>query len=219
MAAGVALGATLSFSLAYTLIALWLMGIIYNVPPIRSKEIPYIDVLSEAVNNPLRLLMGWYVLHHLSPPPISLLVAYWMVGCYFMAIKRFAEYREIGDRSVSAAYRRSFAYYNEPRLLVSIMFYSAFAMLMLGAFIVRYRLEWILAVPLLSSVMALYLHLAFQKNSAAQNPEKLYKQPMLMVTVCLCAIVMGVCLFVDMPWLHHLFAPLEFGLRPQSLLQ
>jgi 4-hydroxybenzoate polyprenyltransferase len=219
MAAGVSLGATLSWPFAYSLMALWFMGIVYNVPPIRSKELPYIDVLTEAINNPLRLLIGWYVLHHLSPPPISLLVAYWMVGCYFMAIKRYAEYREIGDRSVSSAYRRSFVHYNEPRLLVSIMFYSAFAMLMFGAFIVRYRLEWILAAPLLSSVMALYLHLAFQKNSAAQHPEKLYTQPMLMVTVCLCAIVMGACLFIDMPWLHEMFAPLQFGLRPQGPVQ
>ncbi|MEX2303854.1 MAG: hypothetical protein WD733_23115 [Bryobacterales bacterium] len=120
---------------------------------------------------------------------------------------------------MSSAYRRSFAYYNEPRLLVSITFYAAFGMLMFGAFIVRYRLEWILAVPLVSAVMALYLHLAFQKDSAAQHPEKLYTQPLLMVTVCLCAVVMGVCLFVDMPWLHYFFSPLEFGLQPQSLLQ
>ena len=39
-------------------LALWVMGIAYNVPPVRTKEIPYLDVLSKSVNNPLRLLLG-----------------------------------------------------------------------------------------------------------------------------------------------------------------
>ena len=47
-----------------------------------------------------------------------------MVGCYFMAIKRYAEYREIGDPARAAAYRKSFAYYTPERLLVSIIFYG-----------------------------------------------------------------------------------------------
>ncbi len=217
MLAGVGLGARLSLTLAGMLVALWVMGIVYNVRPIRSKELPYIDVMSEAVNNPLRLLIGWYVLPHLAPPPISLLASYWMVGCYFMAIKRYAEYREIGNRAVSSAYRSSFSYYNEPRLLVSIMFYAAAAMLMFGAFIVRYRLEWILSAPLVSLVMALYLQLAFQENSAAQNPESLYKQPKLIAVAGLCAVVMVIFLFVDVPWLRDFFAPLEFSLQPMGL--
>ena len=28
------------------------MGVVYNVPPLRTKEWPYLDVLSESVNNP-----------------------------------------------------------------------------------------------------------------------------------------------------------------------
>ncbi len=41
---------------------LWVMGILYNVPPIRTKEWPYLDVLSESINNPIRLLLGWFAL-------------------------------------------------------------------------------------------------------------------------------------------------------------
>jgi len=41
-------------------LTLWVMGVVYNAPPIRTKEIPYLDVLSESVNNPLRLLLGWF---------------------------------------------------------------------------------------------------------------------------------------------------------------
>ena len=70
--------------------------------------------------------------HQLDPgavPPASLLLSYWMVGCYFMGLKRFAELRAIDDPERAAAYRKSFAHYNESRLLVSVMFYAATAML------------------------------------------------------------------------------------------
>src|SRR5215470_16340756 len=29
-------------------LALWVMGVVYNVPPVRTKELPYLDVLSES---------------------------------------------------------------------------------------------------------------------------------------------------------------------------
>ena len=32
---------------------LFVMGIVYNVRPLRSKDVPYVDVLSESINNPL----------------------------------------------------------------------------------------------------------------------------------------------------------------------
>ena len=39
-----------------TVLALWVMGCVYNIPPVRSKDLPYLDVLSEAINNPIRML-------------------------------------------------------------------------------------------------------------------------------------------------------------------
>ena len=46
----------------------------------RSKELPYIDVLTESLNNPIRLFMGWFVLIPERLPPLSLGLAYWMMG-------------------------------------------------------------------------------------------------------------------------------------------
>ena len=37
------------------------MGCVYNIPPVRSKDLPYVDVLSEAINNPIRMLAGWFI--------------------------------------------------------------------------------------------------------------------------------------------------------------
>jgi hypothetical protein len=42
-------------------------------------------------------------------------------------------------------------------------------MLFFGAFIMRYRIELIATVPLISWVMAVYFNLSFNKDSAAQN--------------------------------------------------
>ena len=207
MVAGIGIGLTISTRFAIDMGILWAMGCVYNIPPVRSKDLPYIDVLSESINNPLRFLAGWYITNTRALPPASLLISYWMIGCYFMAIKRFGELREIDDASRSKAYRKSFAFYNERRLLVSIVFYGSQAMLFFGAFIMRYRLELILSFPLVALVMATYLSLAFKRDSAVQRPEGLYREPALMAAVISCAVVMIVLLFVDVPVLHRIFVP------------
>ncbi len=202
MVLGVAVASLVSLPLAATMGAFWLMGCIYNIPPVRSKDLPYLDVLSEAVNNPLRMLMGWFIV---APPhfaPASLWLSYWMIGCYFMAMKRYAEYRSLADPARAATYRKSFAHYTDSRLLVSIMFYASAAMLFFGAFIVRYRLELVLAFPLVAVFMAVYLLTGLKNDSAAQAPEKLYREKPIMVVLAACLLLMGVLLFVDIPFLH-----------------
>jgi decaprenyl-phosphate phosphoribosyltransferase len=207
-AAGVGLAyAAVGPGLALTLAALWACGCAYNVPPVRTKDVAYLDVLSEAINNPLRMIAGWYMIDRAATalPPASLLMSYWMIGCYFMAMKRFAEYRDFDDPARAAAYRRSFAHYTQERLLVSIMFYAAGAMLFFGAFLMRYRLELILTFPLVAWVMAQYLAVAFKPGSAAQQPERLYREPRLMGAVIACASAMVALLFIDVPVRHRLF--------------
>jgi 4-hydroxybenzoate polyprenyltransferase len=81
MVVGMALALTISRFFAYTAGALWIMGCLYNIPPIRTKDKVYLDVLSESVNNPLRMLLGWYMVTSLLVPPVSLLICYWMGGC------------------------------------------------------------------------------------------------------------------------------------------
>lgn len=213
MVVGVGLGFVVNVPFGLTVLALWVMGCIYNIPPVRSKDVPYFDVLSESINNPLRMLAGWYITGIDAFAPTSLLVSYWMVGCYFMALKRFAEYREIGDPERAAAYRASFAFYTPERLLVSVMFYASAAMLFLGAFVMRYRLELILSFPLIATVMAIYQRLAFEPDSGVINPERLYRQRRLMAAVVGCAALMAALLFVDVPALETVFRPT--GINPR----
>ena len=207
MLAGVAIGLTINRMFGLMLLILWIMGCLYNFPPVRTKDVPYLDVLTESINNPLRMLLGWYAVTALLVPPVSLLVAYWMIGCYFMALKRFSELNEIGDRAVAGSYRASFKRYTPESLLVSVVFYASTAMLFLGAFIIRYRIELILGFPLVAFTMAIYLKIAFKPQSAVQNPEKLYREPLLMASFVATSLVMGVLLFTPMPRLQHFFTP------------
>ena len=207
MLSGIAIALSISRMFASTAFVLWVMGCLYNFPPIRTKDVPYLDVITESVNNPLRMLLGWYAVTSALIPPVSLLIAYWMIGCYFMAIKRYSELAEIDDRSVAGAYRASFKYYTPQSLLVSIVFYAATSMLFLGAFIIRYRIELILAFPLVALTMAIYFNLGFERGSSAQNPEKLYREPKLMASVAAASILMCLLLFVRIPQLELLFSP------------
>jgi hypothetical protein len=130
-----------------------------------------------------------------------------MFGGFLMALKRFAEFRTIGDKGVASAYRRSFSYYSEERLLVSVFFYVALFALLSGYFIARYRVELILSAPAVSFTMAYYFHIGFQKDSAAQFPEKLYQQRGLMLSVLLTFLLCTLLLYVDWPAFKDLFRP------------
>jgi decaprenyl-phosphate phosphoribosyltransferase len=187
MIAGVAIGLTISKMFALMALILWIMGCIYNFPPIRTKDVPYLDVLT-----------------------VSLLIAYWMIGCYFMGLKRFSELSELhksGDHALAGSYRASFKRYTPESLLVSVLFYASTAMLFLGAFIIRYRIELILGFPFVAFTMAIYLKLSFKPESAVQNPEKLYREPLLMASFASTVLVMGILLFVRMPRLEQFFLP------------
>jgi decaprenyl-phosphate phosphoribosyltransferase len=205
MVAGLSLASLLSRGFVLSALALWVMGCIYNIAPIRSKDLPYVDVLSESINNPLRFCLGWYIVASTLLPPLSLLLSYWMLGAYFMALKRFSEYRQIDDCVVAAAYRKSFRYYRQESLLNSVVFYAAASMLFFGAFIMRYRMELILAFPLVAWLMSIYFGLSFRYESAVQNPEKLYREPRLMLALALCIAVFVMLLFVDLPWISSVF--------------
>jgi decaprenyl-phosphate phosphoribosyltransferase len=150
MVAGIAIGIAVSRMFALVALVLWIMGCLYNFPPIRTKDVPYLDVLTESINNPLRMLLGWYAVTSVLVPPVSLLIAYWMLGCYFMGLKRFSELSEIGDRTVAGA---------------------------------------------------------FTHDSAVQNPEKLYREPLLMASFAATALVMGLLLFIRIPRLELFFTP------------
>jgi 4-hydroxybenzoate polyprenyltransferase len=213
-AAGFALAWSINVYFFASALWLWLMGVAYNVPPIRTKEWPYLDVLSESINNPIRLLLGWFALVSGYFPPVSLAISYWMVGAFFMAMKRYAEYGHIGDKRVAAAYRRSFEYYTEERLLISLVFYATGCALFAGIFIVRYHPELILFAPLAAGLFAYYMKLGLLPDSPTQNPEKLYKQRGFVVYLVVCLVTFVLLMFTSIPAMYDLFNVAPSGMTP-----
>lgn len=199
---GLALGWSISGAFMWSAASLWVMGVLYNVPPIRTKEWPYLDVLSESINNPIRLLLGWFALVDSHVPPVSLAIAYWMAGAFLMAVKRYAEYRHIGDPRVAAAYRRSFKHYTEERLVVSIVFYAVIGAVFGGVFIVRYHVELVLLAPLMAGLFAYYMALGMEPDSPAQRPERLYRHIGFMAYLVACVAAFVLLLFTQIPVLY-----------------
>jgi len=206
-AAGLGLAFSLNGRFGITAAMLWIAGCCYNIPPVRTKDLAYGDVISESFNNPLRMAMGWYCTGITALPPVSILLAYWMFGAFLMAMKRFAEYRMIADPVRAGQYRKSFVYYNEERLLESLFFYGALFGMFSGVFIARYHVELVMATPLVAFLMAYYTHLAFKPNSIVQKTEYLYRDTKLVLLSVLAFLSFAFLLMTDIPGFESLIKP------------
>lgn len=175
----------------YNILWLLAMGVVYNVRPLRSKEKAFLDVLSESINNVIRFMLGWSLITTCYLPSSSILISYWMGGAFLMAVKRLAEYRYIGNPEIAVLYRRSFKYYTEEKLMVSILFYAMMSLFFWGVFLIKYKIEFILSVPFFSVLFCWYLKLGLRHDSVAQRPEGLYKEYVLL----LYCVGIGVLLF------------------------
>lgn len=180
---------------------LLLMGILYNVRPFRTKDRAYLDVLSESINNPLRFLLGWYLLEPTIVAPSSVLIAYWLGGAYLMGMKRYAEFRMIGDKTTAALYRRSFANYDEISLLVSSFIYALISSALLGIFMVKYKAEFILVIPLVAVLFGWYLFLGAKEDSVVQTPERLYEERGLWYFMVFIFAVAVFSFYIEIPYL------------------
>ena len=187
------------------------MGVVYNVKPLRTKDIVYLDVISESVNNMLRLLLGWFIVSDSLIPPSSILIGYWFAGAFLMATKRFAEYRMIGDPEKAGLYRKSFKHYTEVKLLVSSFFYAMCATFFIGVFMIKYRMQYIFGMPLIFGLFCFYLAIAFKPDSAAQKPEKLYKEKSLLIYLLILVVVLVTLTFIDIPMPDYWLNPTLFS--------
>ncbi|WP_370673976.1 UbiA family prenyltransferase [Pleomorphomonas sp. PLEO] len=184
-----------------------LQGIVYNVYPLRSKDKAYVDVISESINNPIRLIIGWSIIDPTSLPPSSLILSYWFGGAFLMAAKRLSEYREIVAAygvDLLARYRASFSSYSEVSLTSSCITYSLCSVVFLSVFIVKYRIEYILAMPFVVALFTVYFSMSTLAGSSAQKPETLFRETRLIMIVVALVAVFTLASFVDMPVLAGL---------------
>jgi 4-hydroxybenzoate polyprenyltransferase len=200
--------AFLSSKLLFLIAGLFaLQGVVYNVAPMRSKDRAYLDVISESINNPFRLVIGWALVDPTTLPPGSLILSYWFGGAFLMAAKRLSEYREIvasHGSELLVRYRASFANYSEVSLTSSCIAYSLFSISFLAIFLIKYRIEYILTLPCVVALFTAYFSMSTLPGSSAQKPEKLFRETRLIAIVASLVAVFLVTSFVNMPILANL---------------
>jgi len=208
---GLGLAALVGLQFLLVTVGLLVMGLVYNVRPARTKDRPYLDVLSESVNNPLRFLLGWSVVLGNQLPPSSILITYWMGGAFLMGIKRYAEYRSIGDCRVAGRYRRSLQFYSEKSLLLSSFFYALVSSFFLGIFLIKYRIEFLLTAPAFALLFTWYLGIGMREESPAQAPERLFREWRFAAFAVALVVLVGVLFYLDVPWLTWLLERNVYG--------
>ena len=207
LALGLSAAAAASFTMLCICGLFALQGVLYNAPQVRTKDKPYLDVISESINSPLRLLIGWAMVDPTTLPPSSVILSYWSGGAFLMAAKRYSEYREIvaaHGRELLVRYRASFAGYTEVSLNASCFVYGLLSTFFLAIFVIKYRIEYLLLVPVVIALFGHYLVLATRPNSSAQNPEKLFRERQLMVLVAVLSGLLVLTTWVNIPLLSVL---------------
>ncbi|MBN2055541.1 UbiA family prenyltransferase [bacterium] len=176
------------------LTSLFLAGIVYNVPPIRTKNIPILDIIIESVNFPIRISIGWFI-HDwsLNPPPLLVLLLFWSLGAMLMTGKRLAEVRQLGD--LGKYYRPTFRIYTQAILTVLIITY---AICFLGLFHMFSRhlvpaLTWFL--PAVTIFTAWFLVISCQVDSIMVEPEKIFRRRLFFLYSLALVLTMGTALF------------------------
>ncbi len=163
--------------------ALIAAGLAYNVEPLRLKIVPYVDVLSESVNNPIRVWIGWAVVMGWTSPPIAVLLASWAGGALLMTAKRVAELRSAGSGEAAAVLRPSFAAYTNSRLVAMFFVYTAATIAAFVWFAIAEAPLILLALPLWGGSIGIIWTEIRRSAEGAVDPERLAARPRVLVTI------------------------------------
>ena len=149
-------------------------GVIYNVEPFRTKDIKIIDVLTESINNPIRLYLGYSFFIDSFDIPFSLLIGYWMGGAFLMACKRLSEKLYLKDQKVIKSYRPSIFSYKLIDLKLHIKIYALISIISIFLFLNKFNIFYSFL-----SLSFIFLFIDYYKISSQllwdiQTPEKLF---------------------------------------------
>ncbi|MCK4889774.1 MAG: UbiA family prenyltransferase, partial [Candidatus Aminicenantes bacterium] len=159
-----------------SLAALLMAGLLYNIPPVRVKDIPFLDSTLESANNPIRFLTGWFVLTS-TFPPASLLISWWAFGNFLMVGKRVAEKKFLSPEE-SAGYRLSLKKYTITSLIAFMILNSIIFILTFSLFAIETKMYTLLiSVPFILIYLGMFMKKSVQDRDGAEEPEKLLKDP------------------------------------------
>ncbi|MBR3643216.1 MAG: prenyltransferase, partial [Parasporobacterium sp.] len=67
--------------------------------------------------------------------------------------------------------------------------------------------EYLIAMPFVFGLFCFYLAIAFKPDSAAQKPEKLYREKKLLAYIAVLIVILAILTFVDVPILNYWVEP------------
>jgi 4-hydroxybenzoate polyprenyltransferase len=171
---------------------LFVAGLVYNLPPLRLKDWPYLDAVTESLTNPIRIAIGWHAVAA-EAPPMLLLATVWAFGAFLMTGKRLAELRLLGD--LAARYRPTFRAYSVTGLFVVQLAYALVGFGALARLVVTQRPEVLPALPLVALLLGWAVKMTFEPESPLIDPEHLYRRPVfLLVAVAIFALLVTLAL-------------------------
>ena len=187
------------FSLPFflSLFVLLLAGFLYNIKPFRTKDIPFIDSISESANNPIRFLIGWFAFAspHLFPP-LSLLLSWWIFGNFLMISKRLSEFRLLKDKAEN--YRSSLSKYTTTSLTFGIVLSAILFFLGYFVFAYSYQLQtFFYFSPLVFFYFFMIFWKTIREKEVMEEPESLLKQPAFTVYTFFLILLFALTYFFD----------------------
>jgi 4-hydroxybenzoate polyprenyltransferase len=164
-------------SFLISLASLLAAGIVYNVKPVRTKDIPFLDSISESANNPIRFLIGWFAF---APggliPPLSLLLSWWAFGNFLMVAKRLSEFRFLKEKA--GDYRTSHKKYTRNKLLAGMIVSAAVCLAAFLYFAAVFKLEtFYFIAPFLVVFFLLIFRKTLREAEIMEEPEKMLASP------------------------------------------
>lgn len=193
--------AFLLFSLPFflSLLALLAAGFIYNLKPVRTKDVPFLDAISESANNPIRFLIGWFAL---SPPhifpPLSLLISWWSFGNFLMVAKRLSEFRFLKEKA--GDYRASLKRYSKKSLLLGMVISTLVFFFAYFYFACEFRFQsFFLISPFLLFYFFLFFRKTLKEREVMEEPELLLKHPKFALYTFFLGLLFLLSFFLDKP--------------------
>ena len=181
LAAGLLAGRMVSPAVLTWLSVFALAGVVYNVPPLRAKDLPFVDAAVESANNPIRFCIGWYALTPREAPPWSLALAWWAFGAFLMYAKRLSEKRYLTNEQ-AGRYRKSLEAYSQRALTMVIWLTAGLSLAGLGVFAHQGghpRIFWVL--PGFVAYYAWIFYETINRSGRVEEPEALFRRPVFVV--------------------------------------
>ncbi len=188
-----------SSSFFFSLLGLLVAGFIYNLKPVRAKDIPFLDAISESANNPIRFLIGWFAI---SPshvfPPFTLLICWWAFGNFLLVAKRLSEFRFLKEKA--GDYRASLRRYSKKSLLLGMTVSALVFFLTYFYFAFAFRFQSLfLFSPFLLFYFFLFLRKTIKEREVMEEPEQLLKNIKFALYTLFLSLLFVLSFFIDKP--------------------